>query len=52
MVLEPLEQVYRRVGEREYEYESAGGAFRARLQVNEHGLVTRYGEYWTAEAES
>jgi uncharacterized protein len=50
MVLQPLEQVYRRTSARTFQYESAGGAFRAELEVNEHGLVTTYGDIWSAEA--
>ena len=45
-VLEPLDQVYRHVAPGRYEYESAGGAFRADLEVNFDGLITRYGYYW------
>lgn len=40
--LEPLEQTYRRVAERAYRYESAGGRFVADLEVDGQGLVTRY----------
>jgi hypothetical protein len=47
--LVPLEQEYRRESERRYIYESAGGRFRAVLEVDDAGLVTRYGDYWTAE---
>ena len=50
LTLEPLDQTYRRVGERAYVYESAGGAFRADLHVDEQGVVARYGDLWTAEA--
>jgi hypothetical protein len=46
--LEPLEQVYRRVAERRYEYQSGGGRFRADLEVDAAGIVRRYGEYWIA----
>jgi hypothetical protein len=49
--LVPLDQVYTRDAERQYVYESAGG-FRAILEVDEMGLVTRYGEYWIAEPPS
>jgi uncharacterized protein len=47
--LEPLEQVYHRVGPATYRYESAGGRFVAELQVNDSGLVTRYADFWQAE---
>ena len=44
----PLEQVYRRLAAERYLYESAGGRFRAELEVDAWGLVTRYGDYWLA----
>lgn len=47
--LVPLEQEYHRQNERRYGYESAGGRFRAVLDVDEAGFVTQYGDYWTAE---
>jgi hypothetical protein len=47
--LEPLEQVYRHIEARTYEYESAGGRFRTQLQVNEVGFVTEYPNVWQAE---
>jgi uncharacterized protein len=50
LTLEPLDQRYRRMGERAYVYESAGGAFRADLDVDAEGMVVRYGGLWTAEA--
>jgi hypothetical protein len=40
--LEPLAQVYRRLGDTLYRYESGGGAFAAELTVDEAGMVTRY----------
>jgi uncharacterized protein len=40
--LEPLTQVYRRTGERNYRYESDGCNFVADLMVDEAGFVTRY----------
>ena len=48
--LERLRQIYTRVGELTYRYESAGGAFVAELQVNEIGLPVSYGNIWSAEA--
>jgi hypothetical protein len=45
--LEPLEQVYRRIDDSTYRYESAGGSFTADLTVNEVGLVTHYPGQWT-----
>ena len=46
--LEPLEQIYRRMSNERYLYESDGGRFRAMLDVDRVGLVRRYGEYWIA----
>jgi hypothetical protein len=48
--LEPLAQVYRRVAERTYRYESDGGTFTRTLGVNDTGFVTRYPGLWEAEA--
>jgi hypothetical protein len=44
--LEPLDQLYRRLGRRAYRYESAGGSFTRDLDVDAHGLVTRYPGVW------
>ena len=49
LTLEVLEQTYRRTAAREYEYESAGGAFRRTLAVSGAGFVTRYPGLWEAE---
>ena len=48
--LEPLPQVYRRLAESTYRYESAGGQFVADLQVGSSGCVTSYPGLWQAEA--
>lgn len=48
--LEPLEQRYTRTGESLYRYESAGGRFVAELETGAGSLVSRYGDYWRAEA--
>ena len=48
--LEPLEQVYRRAAVGLYRYESAGGQFRADLEVDESGFVTRYPGFCEMEA--
>lgn len=48
--LEPLAQVYRRVGESTYRYESGGGSFVAELEVDAVGFVTNYPGFWLAEA--
>lgn len=50
LVLETLEQTYRRLDDRTYRYESGGGTFMAELEVDELGLVTRYPGLWEAEA--
>lgn len=47
--LERLEQSYTRLGERVYRYESAGGRFTRDLEVDAHGLVIDYPEFWYAE---
>ena len=47
--LEPLKQMYRRVDDVIYRYESAGGKFVAELKVNAVGLVTLYPKVWAAE---
>jgi hypothetical protein len=49
--LEPLAQVYRRIGVATYRYESAGGRFVTELQVNAAGFVTRYPGFWQVEPE-
>ena len=50
MEFQPLGQRYTRTGGRTYRYESGNGAFTADLEVNDAGLVTRYGTFWGAEA--
>jgi hypothetical protein len=47
--LEPLDQLYVRIDDRTYRYESGGGAFRTELQVNAAGFVTRYPGFWQVE---
>ena len=47
--LEVLEQHYTRTGEQTYRYESAGGAFRRELIVDDTGLVIDYPGVWIAE---
>ena len=46
LTVEPLPQEYLRLEERRYRYSSAGGRFVAELEVDEHGLVTTYGDIW------
>lgn len=50
LTMEPLDQVYTRIGANRYRYESAGGAFRAELTTNEDGFVLEYPDYWRAES--
>lgn len=47
--LEPLYQLYRRVDEAIYRYESGGSQFVADLEVNQAGFVTNYPGIWQAE---
>ena len=44
--LERFDQVYRRLDQATYRYESNDGAFVAELKVNAFGLVTNYPELW------
>lgn len=48
--LEALPQIYRRLDESTYHYESGGGQFVTDLQVNAMGFVTNYPGIWQAEA--
>jgi RimJ/RimL family protein N-acetyltransferase len=50
LTLAVLEQVYTRLGETSYRYESAGGTFRRDLTVNAEGCVLDYPDFWRAEA--
>jgi hypothetical protein len=47
MTLEPLEQTYRRIAERTWEYASDG--FTARVEVDGEGVVTSYEGLWVRE---
>ena len=49
LTLQPLDQVYERVGDSQYHYESDRGAFTATLDVSATGLVTRYSGLWEEE---
>jgi hypothetical protein len=46
-VLEPLDQTYARVADRQYAYESSGGTFRTLLDTTALGVVTDYHGLWT-----
>ena len=48
--LELLDQVYTRVDESHYLYESADGSFRRELLVDADGFVLEYPDYWRTEA--
>jgi uncharacterized protein len=50
--LELFPQQYRRLNEKTYRYESAGGQFVAELKVNGVGFVLDYPGIWQAEATS
>lgn len=50
LTAEVLVQSYTRVSAGHYVYESAGGAFRRELQVDEFGCVIDYPGLWRAEA--
>lgn len=43
----PVQQSYKRLGRNRYRYRSASG-FTAVLQVDDFGLVKRYGNFWSA----
>ena len=47
--LERLDQIYRRLDQTTYRYESGGGTFTAELKVNAFGLVKSYPELWEVE---
>jgi hypothetical protein len=51
LATEVLEQVYTRLSRDHYLYESAGGAFRRELTVDEAGFVLDYPDLWRAEAK-
>lgn len=46
LTIERLPQRYTRLDERRYCYESRGGAFVAELEVDDEGVVMRYGDIW------
>ena len=48
LTLEPLPQLYRRIDEHTYHYESNGGQFVRTLEVDETGMVTSYPGLWEA----
>ena len=50
--LEPLAQLYRRIDETTYRYESSGGSFVTDLSVNEAGFVIKYPNFWETEGRT
>ena len=52
LTLEPLEQIYRRTDEAIYWYESGGGTFVTKLEVNAAGFVTEYPGLWQVEVSA
>jgi hypothetical protein len=52
LTLEVLEQTYTRLTDDRYLYESAGGAFRRELRVDDDGFVTEYPDFWRALART
>ena len=51
LTLEVLNQVYTRLADDRYLYESAGGSFRRELRVDDVGFVVEYPDFWIAEAK-
>jgi uncharacterized protein len=47
--LEPLDQIYERMTESTYRYESVGNSFEVYLKVNDAGFVTCYPGLWQEE---
>jgi hypothetical protein len=52
LTIEVLDQVYTRLAEDRYLYESAGGSFRRKLSVDDIGFVVDYPDFWRAQANS
>lgn len=50
-VLEPLPQIYRRTGDKAYDYDSPTGPYRATLQIASNGFVRVYPDLWTMVCE-
>jgi hypothetical protein len=50
--LEPLAQLYRRIDETTYRYESGGGSFVTDLNLNEAGFVIEYPNFWETEGRT
>jgi hypothetical protein len=50
LVIVPLTQIYTRLDESHYRYESGGGAFTTDVEVDDLGLARRYAGGWEREA--
>ena len=46
------EQIYTRLADRRYQFETGTGDFRAELIVDHHGIVTTYGDLWQSLSQS
>lgn len=46
LTFERLKQQYTRIGDRRYRYEAPELGFEAQLEVDEDGLIVKYGELW------
>ena len=51
LTVEQLPQKYARIDELSYQYETGDGEFRAVLEVDELGLIVRYGNFWERIAQ-
>jgi uncharacterized protein len=50
LTVRPLPQTYRNHGRGHYRYRSRNGAFSAELEVDDWGMVSRYGDLWERQA--
>jgi hypothetical protein len=50
IALQPLEQIYERLTDTSWRYESGGGTFTARLETGAAGFVTEYPGLWQRES--
>jgi hypothetical protein len=51
LTVSPLAQSYTRTGPNQYHYESNAGAFQSELEVDDFGLIVRYGDWWQRMAQ-
>lgn len=47
--LEPLAQIYTRISENKYRYESADGTFQTEIETDDFGLIAKYPHFWQIE---